>query len=95
VIRSLPGVDLREMGRSRADALCCGGGGGNFYTGILAGGADSPARARVREAADTGASRLVVACPTCAKMLDDAVKAEELQQRLQVLDLAELIASRR
>jgi Fe-S oxidoreductase len=94
LIRSLPGVELREMDRSRADALCCGGGGGNFYTGILAGGADSPSRVRVREAADTGASRLVVACPTCAKMLDDAVRAEDLQDTLRVMDLAELIASR-
>ena len=94
LIRSLPGVDLVEMDRARADALCCGGGGGNFFTGVMAGGSDSPSRARVREATETGASVLAVACPACARMLDDAVKAEELEETLRVLDLAELVASR-
>ncbi len=94
LIRALPGIELVEMDRVRADALCCGGGGGNFYTGMLAGGSDSPSRVRVREAAQTGASLLAVACPVCGKMLDDAVRAEQMEERLRVLDLAELVTSR-
>jgi len=46
---------------------------------------------RVREAAETGASILAVACPNCAKMLTDAVKMENLEDRLEVLSLAEIL----
>ena len=29
--------------------------------------------------------------PECSRMLDDAVKAEELEERLEVLDVAEIV----
>ncbi|MDO9515353.1 MAG: hypothetical protein Q7J01_04535, partial [Syntrophales bacterium] len=32
-----------------------------------------------------------VACPSCAKMLTDAVKIEELDDRLEVLSIAEIV----
>jgi len=92
ILSRVPGLELVEMDRSRGNALCCGGGGGNFFTDILGHGSDSPARVRVREAVETGAEVLVVACPKCAKMLEDALKAENLDHRLRVLDLAELVA---
>jgi len=91
ILKSLPGLELFEMDRSEANAFCCGGGGGNFFTDILGGGEDSPARIRVKEALDTGAEIIAVACPQCAKMLDDAVKAEELEDRLTVMDIAEIL----
>ncbi len=94
VLGSIPGVELAEMDRAMADALCCGGGGGNFFTDILGGGPDSPSRARVREAATTGARVLAVACPKCAKMLEDAIKAEDMEDSLRVMDLAEIILDR-
>ncbi|NIP98623.1 MAG: (Fe-S)-binding protein, partial [Akkermansiaceae bacterium] len=75
----VPGLELAEMDRAMGDALCCGGGGGNFFTDVLGGGADSSCRVRVREAAETGAQVLAVACPKCAKMFEDAVKAENLE----------------
>jgi Fe-S oxidoreductase len=73
------------------NSACCGGGGGNVFTDILGRGAEAPARVRVREAAETGASVIAVACPACARMLDDAVKAEGLEDRLNVMDIAEII----
>ena len=91
VLGALPGVELVEMDRAMADALCCGGGGGNFFTDVLGGGADSPSRVRVREAAGTGAEVLAVACPKCAGMFDDAIKAEDLEDGLRVMDIAELV----
>ena len=48
-------------------------------------------RSRVREAAETGAAILAVACPNCAKMLEDAVKAENLEEMIAVKDIAEII----
>jgi Fe-S oxidoreductase len=94
VLKALPGVTLVEMSRVRQDALCCGGGGGNFFTDILGTGPDSPARVRAREAVETGARIIAVACPNCAKMLEDALKAEDLDEDLSVMDLAELVRAR-
>ena len=94
VLGALPGVELVEMDRAMADALCCGGGGGNFFTDVLGGGPDSPSRVRVREAAATSADVLAVACPKCARMLEDAIDAEQLGDSLRVMDLAEIVQAR-
>ncbi|HXZ37681.1 MAG TPA: (Fe-S)-binding protein [Thermodesulfobacteriota bacterium] len=91
ILKSISGLQLLEMGRAKENAFCCGGGGGNFFTELLGSGAESPARARVREAADTNASVLAVACPNCAKMLDDAVKSENLEEKIVVKEISEII----
>ena len=85
------GLELVEMVRNRESALCCGGGGGNFFTDLLGAGPLSPARARVREAAEAGAQIIATACPKCFNMLDDAIKAENLDDSLKVRDLAQLV----
>jgi Fe-S oxidoreductase len=79
------------MRRNALNAFCCGGGGGNFFTDILGTGEDSAGRVRVREARDTRARIVAVACPSCAKMLSDAVKTEGLEDTLEVLGIAEII----
>ncbi len=78
---------LVEMPRNRKDSFCCGGGSGNFYTDYLS-GENSPARIRVREAAEV-AEILVTACPVCLTMLSSAVKDEGAD--IEVLDIAELL----
>ncbi len=91
ILGAVKGVELAEMERNRASALCCGGGGGNFFTDMLGSGAESPSRRRVREAVDSGAEILAVACPVCKKMLEDAVKDESLEDSLRVMDMAGLL----
>jgi len=91
ILQSIPGIDFIEMEQSRDNAFCCGGGGGNFFTDILGGGEESPSRIRVKQALQTGASIIAVACPQCAKMLDDAIKVEELEDKVEVLDIAEIV----
>jgi Fe-S oxidoreductase len=91
ILKSIPGVELVEMEKTKKSAVCCGGGGGNFCIDLLGGSEDSPARRRAREAQRTGAAILAVACPKCLVMLEDAVKAEGLEERLIVRDIAEII----
>ena len=91
ILKSIPGIDFIEMEHSRDNAFCCGGGGGNFFTDILGGGEESPSRIRVKQSLQAGASIIAVACPQCAKMLDDAVKVEELEDKVEVLDIAEIV----
>lgn len=92
ILRSIPGIEFVEMEQSRENAFCCGGGGGNFFTDILGGGEDSPNRIRVKQALGTGANIIGIACPQCAKMLEDAIKVEELEDKIEVLDIAEIVA---
>jgi len=91
ILKSLKSIKFVEMGRNKKGALCCGGGSGNFYTDFLGGSDESPARIRIREAADTGADILAVACPNCLTMLEDAVKVEGLENNLKVRDISELL----
>jgi Fe-S oxidoreductase len=91
ILQSIPGVELVEMARNRADAFCCGGGSGNFVMDLLAGSEESPARVRVREAYATGANTLAVACPSCLTMFTDAVKTEDLDGKLAVKDISQIV----
>jgi len=91
ILKSIPGIELTEMERTRENSFCCGGGSGNFVTDLLGGSEENPSRIRVREAHETGAEILVVACPSCMMMLDDAVKDEGLEGELTVKDIAELV----
>lgn len=91
ILKTVPGVHLVEMEKARESALCCGGGGGNFSIDLLGGSESSPSRRRVREAEQTGAGTLAVACPKCLVMLEDAVKEEGLEDRLKVRDIAEIL----
>lgn len=91
ILKSL-GFKLLEMERNRENSFCCGGGGGNFYTDLLGGGENSTNRIRIKEALETGAEILVVSCPTCLSMLEDAVKTANQEENLKVLDISEILA---
>jgi Fe-S oxidoreductase len=91
ILKAIPGIELVEMERNKEDSFCCGGGGGNFYTDLLHGGDNTPARIRVREAYETGAEILAVACPICLTMFKDALKVEGLEKKMKVKDIAGLV----
>jgi len=94
ILAALPGVKIREMDRSMQNALCCGGGGGNLFTDILGNGPESPAKNRVMEALGTDAHIMAVSCPSCAVMLGDAVKSTNLDERIQVREISEIVNNR-
>jgi Fe-S oxidoreductase len=91
VLRAI-GADLIEMPRSKADALCCGAGGGRIWMEDAPGEGERPAESRVREAAALdGVTTLVVGCPKDLVMFQDAVKTTGLEGSLMVKDVIELI----
>jgi len=91
ILLSIPGLEMTELYESGENSLCCGGGGGNFFTDIIGSSHQAPARIRVRQARDAGVDIIAVACPMCAKMLTDALKAEGLSDDIEVLDIAEVL----
>jgi Fe-S oxidoreductase len=76
-----------EMERSGKRTFCCGAGGAHMWMEERGRGINEE---RVREAAETGAETLAVACPFCTVMLDDGVQASE--EQLRVVDVATLLA---
>ena len=47
---------------------------------------------RVEEALDKGAETICVACPYCMTMFEDGLKGKDADERVRVLDLAEIVA---
>ncbi|MGC9116864.1 MAG: heterodisulfide reductase-related iron-sulfur binding cluster [Conexivisphaera sp.] len=84
LIRST-GAELVEMARHGADSFCCGGGGAQFFFDIKIG--ERVSRIRASQAAQTGARRVVVACPFCNAMF----RSEAQAFGLDVVDLAQLL----
>jgi Fe-S oxidoreductase len=76
-----------EMARSGRKTFCCGAGGAHMWMEERAGAINEE---RVREAAETGADTLAVACPFCTVMLDDGARATG--RDLRVVDVATLLA---
>ena len=50
------------------------------------------AETRVKEAVESGAEILAVACPFCLLTFDDATKTTGAEEKIQIMDIAELLA---
>jgi Fe-S oxidoreductase/coenzyme F420-reducing hydrogenase delta subunit len=91
VLRSVPGVELREMERSGKRSLCCSGTGFVGCDGVI----KQLQRERLAEARSTGSRTLVTACPKCQIHFRCAQKdpfwAEE--DRVEIRDLTTVVAS--
>jgi len=87
ILRSIPGLKLVEMDRTREYAWCCGGGGGVVESNPEF--ASWTARERIAEAESTGAEILATACPGCESSFQAAVK--ETGKDLQIMDVVELV----
>jgi Fe-S oxidoreductase len=86
------GVELREMPRCRENTFCCGAGGGRIWMDTATG--ERPSEQRIREAAALGENLhyFVVACPKDMAMYSDAVKTAGYEERIEVVDVAWLVA---
>jgi Fe-S oxidoreductase len=90
MLRAVPGLDLVEMRRNRAAAVCCAGGTWSscdrFSKQIQV--------ERLREAHETGAETLVTACPKCRIHLRCAMKDPKIGEDIEIRmrDVAEMVA---
>jgi Fe-S oxidoreductase len=87
------GAPLIEMPRNKKNSFCCGAGGAQFWKEEEHG--TKPVNLeRYEEAMQTGASTLAVGCPFCMQMFTSAEAGIDESKRLQIRDVAELIAER-
>lgn len=89
LMASAAGANQSEPEWSRANALCCGGGGGFSFMEEKLGTRMNQNRAKQLVA--TGAQTVGVACPFCMIMLEDGVKSVAGDKNVQILDVAEVL----
>lgn len=85
------GCELVEMPRNRDNTFCCGAGGGRIWMDD-SGQTERPSENRIREAAGLGVDVFVVSCPKDFTMYSDAAKTTGHDDRLQVVDVVQLVA---
>jgi len=90
VLERIPGLELREMADSRADSLCCGGGGGRVWMDTPKGERFSDVR--LEQARAVGAEVLATACPYCITMFEDSRLNLGLEDMLEIRDITEIVA---
>jgi len=87
ILQSIPGIKLVEMERNRAEARCCGAGGGvkTAFPDL----AQKISLLRVEDAERAGAEILTTSCPFCYQSLKTSIDAKG--SKLKMMDLMELV----
>lgn len=84
-------AELVEMKRCKSNGFCCGAGGAQMFKEAENGKKEVNVE-RAEEALATGAKIIAANCPFCMTMLRDGVKHSNMENEVEVLDLAELVA---
>jgi Fe-S oxidoreductase len=92
ILKAISKDPLIEMRLNQSKATCCGAGGGQFW--IQAQKGRRIESMRFEQAQEQKARIIATACPYCTTMLDEAAKIGEPTNRIQVKDIAELLADR-
>jgi len=90
ILQSMKGLELVEMRRTKQSSFCCGGGAGRVWTEDAL-PEKRPSTNRIREALSLNVDAVAVACPYCVTTLEDAVKVLDVENKISVKDILELI----
>jgi Fe-S oxidoreductase len=91
VLDAVPAQAARlELPRNRENAFCCGAGGGRMWMEEKIGTRVN--HNRVDEVLASGADTVATACPFCTIMLTDGVNDRNAGEKVQVLNVSELVA---
>lgn len=92
LIGALPGVELKEMERSKEKSFCCGAGGARMWMEEKLGTRIN--MNRTEEAIATGAERIAIGCPFCRVMISDGLTAKQSEgqaESVEVVDVAQML----
>ena len=84
-------TEMSDMKRSRSKGFCCGAGGAQIFKEAEK-GTKEVNNERAEEALSHQPDIIAVACPFCNLMLNDGVKHYQQENKVQVKDIAQLIA---
>ena len=85
-------AELVEMKRCRSKGLCCGAGGAQMFKEAEKGDKEINIE-RTEDALEVKPGIIATGCPFCNTMMTDGVKNFEKEEEIQVLDIAEMIAT--
>ena len=80
------------MKKSKANGLCCGAGGAQMFKEAEKGNKEINIE-RTEQAMELKPDYIATGCPFCNTMMTDGVKFFEKEEKIKVLDIAELIAN--
>jgi Fe-S oxidoreductase len=89
ILAAVPGVDLKEMKKSKSYSFCCGGGGGRMWMEEKLGTRIN--QERIKQAASLEPDVLVSACPYCLTMFTDGIQEISLDDKMRALDISEIL----
>lgn len=89
VLGAIPALRPVEMKSNHDKSMCCGAGGGRMWMEEKIGKRVNIAR--TEQALETNAGVIAASCPFCMTMITDGVKSKEMQEKIRVMDLAELV----
>jgi len=92
ILASVSKTPLLEMDRRGRTSFCCGAGGGRMWMEELRG--EKINEVRTAEALSKNPECIATACPFCMTMFEDGLKAKDAAERVKVIDIAEVVASR-
>ncbi|MEM4704782.1 MAG: succinate dehydrogenase iron-sulfur subunit [Candidatus Bathyarchaeia archaeon] len=90
ILQAIEGLELVEMKRTKQSSFCCGGGAGRVWT-EEAEPEKRPCVERLKEALQLGVDTIAVACPYCITTLEDAVKVLDVEGKIAVKDVLEIL----
>lgn len=90
VLKSIPGLQLKEMPDYGETSLCCGGGGGRLWIETAKGERFSDLR--MDQALAVDAEVLATACPYCITMLEDSRTTMNLSDKIEIKDITEIVS---
>jgi Fe-S oxidoreductase len=91
VLNSIAGLKFSEMDRSRNKSFCCGAGGGRMWMEETLG--DQKINdARTDQALKLEPDIIGVCCPFCTTMFEDGLKTYDMDEKVKVYDIAEILA---
>lgn len=91
ILNAIPGTNLKEPDYwTRNKGLCCGAGGAQMF--MEEQNENRVNIKRTLQLLDTGAKTIATGCPFCMTMLTDGLKAEEKEDQIRQMDVAELLA---
>ena len=89
ILKAVPGMKLTEMASNHDKSFCCGAGGARMWMEEDIG--ERINDMRTDQAIEVKADTIAVACPFCLTMMSDGIKDREVEEKMNALDIAEIV----
>ncbi len=90
ILKSIPGINLQEMEKSKDKAVCCGMGGGNMWYELPEG--EHLSKQRLQDVAKTQSLKLATSCSFCLINFNSSKTQVKETEEIEIEDVASILA---